>query len=208
MRYLVSAATALAIVGPAVPGTAATLADVSAALKATTSMEADFRQVAGDGRTATGRMSLKRPGRVRFDYGPSAPILVVADGRRLSFIDYRVRQVSQYPLGRTPLGVLLDPDADLSRIARVLPEAESPIPGQIAVAASDPKRPERGRILFFLARDAKAPGGLALTGWRVLDSQNNLTVVELDGIRWNPEIPDSRFTFQDPRLAARRPAGR
>jgi outer membrane lipoprotein-sorting protein len=199
---MIRLAIALAL---AVPVGGTTLNDVAAALRATSSMEADFRQTGADGRTATGRMSLKRPGRIRFDYGPGARMLVVADGSRLTFIDYRVNQVSQWPLRRTPLGVLLDPDADLGRVARVLPESESPIPGQIAVHASDPKRPEAGRILFFLAPDGSAPGGLALTGWRVLDSQNNLTLVELRNIRWNPDIPDSRFRFEDPRQRAGRP---
>lgn len=201
-RFLLLTALALSL-----PATATSLSDVAAALRATSSMEADFLQIAADGRTASGRMSLKQPGRIRFDYGPSAKTLVVADGKRLSFIDYRVGQVSQYPLRQTALGVLLDPDLDLARIARVLPEAESPVPGQVAVLATDPKRPEAGRILLLLSPDGKAPGGLALKGWRVLDSQNNLTVVDLSDLRWNLPIPESRFRFDDPRPKSRRPAG-
>lgn len=184
----------------------ATLAQVQAALRATDTLVARFRQMAGNGAVAEGTMSLKRPGKVRFDYGPGATILVVADGRRLSFIDYGVGQVSQWPLAQTPLGVLLDPAADLSRVARVLPAGESPVPGSVAVLAADPKRPDLGRILFLLRPDPAAPGGLLLAGWRVMDAQNNLTVVDLSQQRWNVPVAESAFRFEDPRKRPLRPA--
>ncbi len=187
------------------PAAAATLGQVQQALAATTSMSASFVQTAADGRQARGTMLLKRPGRIRFDYGKDASLLVVSNGKRLSFIDYKVSQVSEWPVKSTPLGVLLDPTADLARVARIVPDADNPMPGQVAVLAQDPKRADLGRILFFLAPDAAAPGGLRLTGWRVTDAQSNLTTVELSNIRFGPEIPESAFTFRDPRPRTRPP---
>jgi glutathione S-transferase len=61
------------------------------------------------------------------------PLLELDDGQRLSFIDYKVSQVSQWPVRSTPLGILLDPKADLAKVARVLPDSESPLLGQVAV---------------------------------------------------------------------------
>jgi outer membrane lipoprotein-sorting protein len=201
IRTLLAAAS-LAL---ATPAAAATLAEVEHALAQTSTMTASFRQTAHNGGVATGTLTLKRPGRIRFDYGRDAPILIVSDGHRLSFIDYQVSQVSQWPVRQTALGVLLDPKADLSRVARVLPEGDSPIPGMVTVEAVDPKRPDLGRITFFLARDKGAPGGLLLKGWRVVDAQNNLTQVELSDIRWNVTVADSAFRFRDPRRRAGRP---
>jgi outer membrane lipoprotein-sorting protein len=200
MNFHFSALALLAVL--AAPAAAATLADVERALAATTTMTADFTQKAAGGQVARGTMKLKRPGRIRFDYAARTPYLVVADGRTLSFVDYQVAQVSQWPIRSTPLGVLLDPKADLARIARVLPEADSPLPGQVAVLAEDPKKPDLGRITFFLAPDPTAPGGLRLTGWRVIDAQNNLTTVELANVRTNMDLPDSGFSFRDPRRKA------
>lgn len=200
-------AASLLVAAPAVAQTT-DLKKVEQALSATGSLTADFRQTAADGRVASGTMQLKRPGRIRFDYGQDTPYIVVADGRLLSFVDYKVSQVSQWPIRSTPLGVLLDPKADLSRIARILPADQSPVPGQIAVEAVDPKRPDFGKILFFLKRDGAAPGGLSLTGWRVTDAQNNLTVVELSNIRFNPAVSDSSFRFRDPRPARSRLPGK
>ncbi len=189
----------------AAPVDAATLADVERALAATTTMTADFSQTAANGQVARGTMILKRPGRIRFDYAGKKPYLVVSNGRTLSFVDYQVSQVSQWPVRSTPLGVLLDPEADLARVARLLPEAQSPLPGQVAVLAEDPKKPELGRIVFFLTPDKAAPGGLRLTGWRVTDAQNNLTTVQLSNIRTNIAVAESGFGFKDPRQKARPP---
>lgn len=199
------AVLALAMSAIHAPAAATTLVDVQKALAATTSMSANFVQTAADGRQARGTMLLKRPGRIRFDYGKGSNLLVVSNGKRLSFVDYKVSQVSEWPVKSTPLGVLLDPTADLARVARIVPQAENPMPGQVAVAAQDPKRADLGRILFFLAPDGDAPGGLRLTGWRVTDAQSNLTTVELSEIRFGTEIPESAFTFRDPRPRNRIP---
>lgn len=195
----------LATLALPVPAAATTLADVQRALAATSSLSASFVQTAADGRQARGTMVLKQPGRIRFDYGKDANFLVVSNGKRLSFVDYKVAQVTAWPVKSTPLGVLLDPAADLARVARIVPEAENPMPGQVAVLAQDPKRADRGRILLFLAPDAGAPGGLRLTGWRVTDAQSNLTTVELSNIRFGEDIPESAFTFRDPRVRSRSP---
>lgn len=196
-------------IAAAVPASAQdfSLAQVQAALAQARSMTAEFTQTAANGAVARGTMSLQRPGRIRFDYGPGARMLVVADGRNLSFVDYQVSQVSQWPVKSTPLGVLLDPNADLSRTARVLPSDASPLPGRVAVEAQDPKRPDLGRITFFLAPSRAAPGGLALEGWRVIDAQGALTQVQLANVQWNVAIPGTRFSFRDPRPRAR-PGGR
>lgn len=185
-----------------VPATSATLSEVQRALAATGSMTAEFTQTAANGGVSRGTMKLKRPGKIRFDYGKGASFLVVADGRTLSFIDYQVGQVSQWPIRSTPLGVLLDPAADLSRVARVLPAEESPLPGTVAVLAADPKKPEAGKILILFQPDAAAPAGLRLVGWRVTDAQNNLTTVALSNAQWNMAIADTSFRFNDPRRRA------
>ena len=187
---------ALLIAAPAVAAPA-TLDNVRASLKATTTMTASFIQTAANGGVLTGKLLLARPGRIRFQYD-RAPLLVVADGKRLSVVDYEVGQVSQWPIRSTPLGVLLDADADLARFARVS--------GQVAnateVEARDPRRPEFGAITLTFAADASAPGGLTLSGWTVLDAQHNRTTIALRDVRYNVEIARSSFGFRDPRTRA------
>src|SRR5687768_6960124 len=74
------------------------LAKVEAHLTAVSSMTANFSQVDGKGRTMRGTLQLKRPGRIRFEYGSGANMLLVANGSRLTFIDYDVGQKSSWAL--------------------------------------------------------------------------------------------------------------
>jgi outer membrane lipoprotein-sorting protein len=177
----------------------ATLREVSAHLAATRTMTADFRQTAENGGVATGTLTLARPGKVRFQYQKDVPLLVVADGKSLAMIDYEVAQVSRYPIRQTPLGVLLDAEADLSKYVRVV----SSTPQALTVEAKDRKHPEYGTITIFFTRSSSAPAGLALTGWRVLDAQGNRTDIALSNVAFNVPVADNAFRFKDPRRRVR-----
>ncbi len=190
-RSLLLPAVLLAAVATAAP---TTIDDVRAALKATTTMTAAFTQTAANGGVVTGKLLLARPGRIRFQYD-KAPLLVVADGKRLSVVDYEVAQVSQWPIKSTPLGVLLDSDADLARFAHVTGVTAN----GVLVEARDAGHPEYGAITLTFVHDAAAPGGLSLSGWTALDAQNNRTEVALTSVRYNVAVQGSSFAFRDPR---------
>ena len=113
------ATIALAIAPTQAGAQADALTAVSNHLKAVTTMTANFSQTDRAGKTVTGALSLKRPGKIRFQYQKGVPILIVGDGKALTFIDYSVRQVQRWPIGSTPLGVLLNPNKDLRSIATV-----------------------------------------------------------------------------------------
>ena len=139
---------------------------------------------------------MKQPGRIRFQYAPGNPLLVVADGRSLNVIDYGVRQVQRWPIRNSPLAALIDPGANLLRYARVQPSGD---PGTISVEVRDPARPEYGMLTMIFTRDGDGPAGLKLYGWVALDSQRNRTTVRLTGQRYNAPVADSEFRWRDPR---------
>lgn len=178
----------------AAPAAATTLADVAASLKGTTSLAADFTQAGADGRVLAGKLWLARPGKVRFQYD-KAQMLLVADGRTLSFVDYEVKQVSQWPVRRTPLQILLSAEPDLTPIARITADTAD----LIEVSARDPKRPEFGTLSIRFTRSAGAPGGLALAGWTALDAQGGRSEMRLANIRYNASLAGVSFAFKDPR---------
>ena len=169
---------------------------VTAHLKAVTTMTAGFTQTDRAGKVLAGTLTLKRPGKIRFQYQQGVPLLIVGDGKALTFIDYSVKQVSRWPIGNSPLGVLLDPTKDLSRFAKIVPAGDSRI---VLAEARDPRRPEYGSITLAFARDAAAPSGLRLQGWVALDAQNNRTSVRLTNQRFNIAVSDQAFTWRDPR---------
>ena len=169
---------------------------VTAHLKAVSTMTAGFTQTDRAGKMLSGTLTLKRPGKIRFQYQQGVPLLIVGDGKALTFIDYSVKQVSRWPIGNSPLGVLLDPSKDLSRFTRIVPTGDQRV---VLAEARDPRRPEYGLITLAFARDAAAPGGLRLQGWVALDAQNNRTSVRLTNQQFNIAVSDQAFTWRDPR---------
>ncbi|PKP94433.1 MAG: cell envelope biogenesis protein LolA [Alphaproteobacteria bacterium HGW-Alphaproteobacteria-16] len=196
------AAITLPLTLPAAAQQQGTLAQVQRHLKATETMTASFAQTDRAGKTLNGTLTLKKPGKIRFQYEKGVPLLIVGDGSSLWFIDYSVRQVSRWPVKNSPLSVLLDPDRDISGYAKLVPTGN---PDVVSIEAHDPKRPEYGRITMVFARKADAPGGLMLQGWVALDSQNNRTTVRLNNQRFNANISDGAFRWNDPRKTGGRP---
>jgi outer membrane lipoprotein-sorting protein len=182
---------AVALPAPALAQGQSGLEAVRAHLRAVNTMTANFSQVDHRGRTTTGTMSLKRPGKIRFDYR-GQNMLIVADGRRLNFLDYDANQQQSWPISDSPLSVLLDPNRDWSRYARVVRDDSN----TVVIEARDPRRREFGRITFAFIKVNGAPGGLTLQGWNALDAQNNLTQFRLSGQRFNVAVADSVFRFQ------------
>lgn len=172
------------------------LAQVNAYIRAVKSMTADFAQTDRNGQTLTGKLTLKQPGKIRFEYQKGVPLLIVGDGKSLTMIDYEVRQVQRWPIGNSPLGALLDPKRDLSKYGKVVPSGD---PRILMVEARDPKRPEYGVITLIFQRKPSAPAGLEMYGWVALDSQNNRTSIRLSNLRFGVPVADSAFKWRDPR---------
>jgi len=197
-RALPLAAVSLALAAPPVAlyaqAAPAGLAQVQAHLRAVDTMTAGFTQSDRRGRTLTGRLTIRRPGRVRFDYGGSANMLIVGDGRALPFIDYDVGQRQRWPINDSPLSVLLNPNEDLSRFARVVQDDAR----VLMIEARDARRREFGTITIAFAKVAGAPAGLSLQGWNTRDAQNNLTTVRLSSQRFNVPVADTAFRYREP----------
>ena len=171
------------------------------ALRAITTMEADFQQTDRNGQRAAGKLTIKRPGRIRFQYQPGVPMLIVGDGKALTLVDYEVKQVQRWPIGNSPLGALLDPTRDVKRFGTLQPAVD---PNIVSIEVRDSKHPEYGVITLIFQRKAGAPSGLELVSWVALDSQNRRTTIRLAHQRYGMDVPDSLFRYVDPRQTGRR----
>lgn len=190
-RALVPVAVVAA--APAIAADSADMAHLKAHITSAHSMTANFVQTDARGRSAAGKMDLQRPGKVRFEYG-SGDLLLVADGKTLTLIDYQVGQKSSWPLNRTPLGVLLSNSPDLKGRAQIVPSSD---PNVVSVRARDPA--QYGSVTLVFLRSGSAPGGLQLYGWTAIDGQNRRTTVKLSDVRYNVAIPASAFTYAEPK---------
>ncbi len=172
------------------------------ALRGISTMKADFTQTDRNGQSVNGVMTLKRPGKIRFEYAKGVPMLVVSNGKSMYMIDYEVNQVQRWPIKNSPLGALLDPSRDVKKFGKLLPTGHDDV---VSIEVRDSNHPEYGVITLIFARDAASPGGLRLTHWVALDSQNHRTTVRLRNHRYGVAVADSAFTFKDPRRTSRRP---
>ena len=199
---LMTAPLALAPVTPAAAqAPSGDLARAVGALRGISTMRADFVQTDRSGQRVSGVLTLKRPGRIRFQYERSVPLLIVADGNALTMIDYGVRQVQRWPIKNSPLGALLDPNRDVGRFGTLQPVTD---PGVVSIEVRDRGHPEYGVITLIFVRNAAAPGGLQLSSWVALDSQNQRTTIRLSNHQYGVAVADNAFRYTDPRSTGKR----
>lgn len=190
-RVLLPAAM-VAVAAPAAATPAQDMARLGDHIRSVRTMTANFSQIDARGRSVGGSLQMKRPGKVRFQYG-SGDLLLVADGKTLWYLDYQVGQKNSWPLGRTPLGVLLSNSPNLKGRAQIVPSSNPQI---VSVRARDPA--QYGSLTLVFMRSASAPGGLQLYGWTALDAQNKRTTVKLANVRYNVAVSEGAFTFKNP----------
>lgn len=170
----------------------ADVARIAAYLNEVRSLQARFIQVGPNGELAQGDLYLRRPGRLRFEYDPPSPLLLVADGFWLILHDRELEQVSRWPVFDTPLGVLVadkvELDGERTRVTEVGRQA-----GVLTVTLIDRERPDEGSVTLVFSEPP-----LRLRQWRVVDAQGGVTHLSLQGIRLNPKLDPELFFFADP----------
>src|SRR5450755_2524423 len=90
----------------------ADLVRVSAALNSIHAIQGGFVQIGPNGDVDQGTIFLDKPGRVRFEYDPPNPMLIVSDGRTITVKNRKLDTTDHYPLFGTPLHFILNNDVD------------------------------------------------------------------------------------------------
>ena len=166
---------------------------IEAYLNSVKSLTARFIQVAPDGGVSQGQAWLVRPGRMRFQYDPPSPFLLVGGNGLLVFHDSQLKQTSNIPLNSTPLGLLLQDNLKLSGDITIVSFLRQP--GQIQLGLVRTKSPQDGVLTLIFSDDP-----LTLRQWTVLDAQRNETRVTLNNEKLGGSYPSSLFEFVDPKF--------
>ncbi|MFX0546176.1 LolA family protein [Roseovarius sp. S1116L3] len=189
LRYI-AAAMAL-ILATALPAAAEKLplTELSRYLNSFQTASGAFTQINDDGTISEGRILIKRPGRVRFEYKPPEDMLVVADGDTVGIIDGKSNEGPQgYPLNRTPLSIILARNVDLTRARMVT--GHSSDGNTTTVRAQDPENPDYGSIdLVFTANPTE------LRQWVINDSGGSRTTVILGDLTTGVSIGNDSFVI-------------
>jgi len=197
-RTLTLALAAAPLATPAVAQGALAPADQAlvdravAYLEGLTEAKGRFIQTDARGRSVTGQVFLKRPGKARFAYDPPSGLLVVSDGGVVSVQDKRLKTFDAYPLSTTPLSLFLAKTIRLDRGVRITRVQR--LRNGFAVTARDGNKQTAGEITLSFADSP-----LALTGWTVTDAQGRPTRVQLRDLERASGLDKSLFVLKDPR---------
>ena len=166
------------------------LNEISSYFNAMTTAEAQFSQVTDTGETSTGRLFIRRPGRIRFEYDPPEATLVVVGGGQVAVFDPKSRdEPLRFPLRHSPLSMVLERTVDLAQRDMVVAhfEAES----QTAVTLQDPENPDYGFIQLIFTDNP-----VQLRQWVVQDNSGGRTHIVLDSLPQGGKLSNVLFNIQ------------
>lgn len=165
------------------------LKDLSAYLNSLTTAEATFKQINSDGSGSSGKVIIRRPGRMRFEYVKPDKTLVLASGGQLAIFDDKSNQPpEEYPLKRTPLNLILGDKIDLGQARMVVGHREE---GKLTlVTAQDPEHPEYGSLELGFSADP-----VTLRQWVVTDGGGAQTIVLLDAFKTGESYSPALFSI-------------
>lgn len=201
MRILLAAVflalAPLALTAPPAAGAAESdtraddLARIERYLNNLRTMKADFLQSTDDGRIAEGKLYIQRPGRLRVEYSPPTPVLIVSDGRHVYYYDSELQQVNSGNLSDTPAAVLVRDSYELGKDVIVTRYERGP--NVIRLTLKDANNPDVGALdLTFQDQP------LVLKQWRVVDPQGVEITVALSNTRRDVPLEPGLFQFTDP----------
>jgi outer membrane lipoprotein-sorting protein len=167
----------------------ADLARIEAYLNGVRSLKARFTQTAPDGDVTQGTALMQRPGKMRFQYDPPSPFLLVANWGILFFRDSQLNQTTNIPLSRTPLGILLGDQTTLSGDVAVTKFVR--LPGQLQVTLVRTANPGEGSLTLFFADNP-----LILRQWIVLDQQGKQTRVSFTNMEVGAVLDAKLFDYR------------
>lgn len=166
------------------------LARVEAYFNGITSMRSNFLQASSTGLVAKGRVWLRRPGRMRFEYDPPSPILITSDGILITYQDLELKQTNQIPLFSSPLSVLVAENVKFGE-ELVVDEVkrESNV---LRVRIRQRKEPDQGYVTLVFQDQP-----MALKQWTIVDAQQVSVKVALLDPEFDVTIPNELFRPKD-----------
>lgn len=158
---------------------------VIAWLEGLDTLKGDFTQIAPSGAVSEGKFYLRRPGFLRFEYEPPAPLLIVANGGMVYVRDEELETTDSYPAGKTPLKFLLQKkiDRDDAEVVAVDRGVDT-----VAITFASNDEETEGELTVIV----DAPD-LKLRRWIVRDLQGGITVVTLDNVVYGERLANSLF---------------
>ena len=154
-------------------------------------LKARFLQVDSNGGTAEGTLYISRPGKLRVDYDPPNPNLLIANNGLLIHYDRALKAPAYLPLNSTPAGLLVRDHLSLSGDVTVLGVKRAA--EALRVTVTQTSDPRAGQVTFVFGEKP-----FVLNSWQVTDAQGAETRVSLYDAQSGISLDPSLFQFRDP----------
>ncbi len=161
-------------------------------LSGLSTITSEFIQVAPDGKLSSGKFFLERPGRMRWQYNPPTPILMVANGSEMVYYDYELEQISHIPMDSTLIGFLAQDKIRFDNNVGIISFSEAA--GTIRIGVAQRSKPSDGQLVLELSDKP-----LLIRNMVVTDTNGQVTTVSLNNANFGAKIDKNLFDFRDPR---------
>jgi outer membrane lipoprotein-sorting protein len=152
------------------------------------SISGNFNQISSNGAKDSGKFYIQKPGRMRLEY--KSPILLVADGSSIVYLDKKLDQISYIAQESNPASIILNVNIDLTsdkpdaKITNITKNKNDIL--EIELTLIDAKQTGKITILFN-----EKP--LSLIGWKIKDAQGITTTITLSNIKPETNLSSSLF---------------
>ena len=161
-------------------------------LSGLTTITSEFTQTAPDGTLTTGKFYLQRPEKMRWQYNPPTPVLMVSNGNELVYYDYDLDQTSRIPLDSTLVGFLARKKITFDDTVGI--RAISAKNGVIRISVAQIDKPSEGELTLELSDKP-----MQIKNMVVKDATGQVTTVALNNARFGGKLDDSLFVFKQPK---------
>ena len=205
MRSLKVAALALSVFFASVIGTSAIAAaakpisltpdqaesinKISAYMNSFKTLQGDFTQISPKGNISKGVMFISKPGKLRFEYSPPNPFLLVSDGKWVTLKNRATEKGDQFPLAATPLRLVVAPKIDLLKEANILGFEQAD--GITSVILEDRKGTIGGQLVLIFDEAQNQ-----LQQWIIVDGKGRRTTVSLANLESGMKIDPQLFVVK------------
>lgn len=169
---------------------------ISSFMNSFQTLRGDFVQTSPKGTTSKGIVLISKPGKMRFEYAPPNPLLIVADGRWLTIKNKVKERGDQFPLSSTPLRLVVSPNVNLLAETNIIGFEQND--GLVSVALQDKKSSLGGYLVLVFDEKAKA-----LQQWVIVDGKGRRTSVELANLEFGQKFDPKLFVGKINREASK-----
>jgi outer membrane lipoprotein-sorting protein len=171
------------------PEQAESINKISAYMNSFKTLQGEFTQISPKGNISKGVMFISKPGKLRFEYSPPNPFLLVSDGKWVTLKNRAKEMGDQFPLAATPLRLVVAPKVDLLQEANILGFEQAD--GITSVVLEDRKGTIGGQLVLIFDETQNQ-----LQQWIIVDGKGRRTTVSLANLESGMSIDPKLFVVK------------